>query len=116
MTDKTLSAADLLGLSNTLTPEKMNIKELGGFIHVRRMSGEAREIYEEEIRERPENAKDYRATLFQNVVCDENGALMFKPEDIPTINQMPTAVLVRVCNKANEINGLLAEVERIEKN
>lgn len=113
-TAKPITAKAFLGLANGLQPVQMGISELGGFIHIRQMTGAQREDYERAVRVADDNA--YRATLVQASVCDADNKLMFEPSDIAAINTLPTAVLVRICNKSNKINGLMAEFEQIEKN
>jgi hypothetical protein len=56
------------------------------------------------------------ASICQAAVCDENGQLLFAPEDLPQVEQLEAAAVRRIAMEALRVNGLLGERSDIAKN
>lgn len=102
----TLNRATLLATLSAiaLTPVKVSIPELGGEVYIKQLTAKEREIYEENLKDVPEHS--IRATIATQVVCDEKGNLLFTADDVDTLNNAPSKVLMRIFSKFNEINGV----------
>lgn len=100
----------------------------GEFVYVRQMTGRERDRWEislmREGRDEDDNVimkqslEDFRAKLAVNTVCDENGNLLLKPEDVNTLSQnMTGAELLKIANKAQELNKITeADKKKLVKN
>ena len=112
----------LLNRENLLTREQLQVKEvsLGNdeFVYVRSMTGKERELFENSIRKvvKDEDGKivkyessldSFRAKMAVMTVCDKDGNLLLKPEDIETLNEsLSAARLAKIADAASELNKI----------
>ena len=99
--------------------------KLGEPVYVRPMSAGQRDRWEGELLERTERRKesiaaaveDLRAVFLAKCLCDENGVLVFGPDDIEALGAKSYRAIDRAYDKAQTINGLSeADVQELEKN
>lgn len=96
--------------------------DLGGdeFVFVKQMTGRDRDRFEQSILKEKtsdkgvisyeRNIEDFRAKLAVLTVCDEEGNLLLKPEDFPTLSaNMSAARLERIIEEAQRINKISKE-------
>lgn len=99
----------------------------GNTVIVRQMSAKAREEFEASImtvkKEKnkvniEQDLSNYRAKLVVHTVCDENGNLLLKKEDVEFVSVNMTAhTLSQIADAAGKINGLDdSKKSEVEKN
>lgn len=113
-----------LNREQLLTPEDLKIEkvDLGGgdFVYVRQMTGRAYGQFEKSLtreEKQPDGSieyeratEDFRAKLAVQTVCDENGKLIFKPNDYERLSMSMSAPrLERIVNAAQELNRISPE-------
>jgi hypothetical protein len=112
----------LLNREELLKKAVLRIKkvELGNdeFVFVRQMTGRERDHFERMIirpvydkkgkLDHMEQAlEDFRAKLAVNSLCDEEGNLLLKPEDMDLLSQnMSAEHLDKICSVAQELSGI----------
>lgn len=101
--------------------EKVVVDEQGNYVYVRQMTGRERDSFELSLlRERRDEkgkfdhydnaVEDFRSKIAVNTVCDEQGNLLFKPEEYKIIGENLTAAqLERIITVAQEINKISKE-------
>ena len=114
----------LLNRESLLAKEKLDIVkvDLGNdeYVFVRAMTGHERDHWEQSLIKRTKDAKgktsydqsldDFRAKLVVNTICDEDGNLLLKPGDYPTLsNNMSAKKLEAIVNKSLELNDISEE-------
>lgn len=102
---------------DTFKIEKVEL-ENDDFVYVRQMSGHERDLFEKSImKEVKDNTgriisyqqqlEDFRAKLVVNVICDETGKNLLKPEDYKLLSENMTATkLDKILAKAQELNKI----------
>jgi len=101
----------------------------GNFVYVRQMTGHERDTFEQSLLKKNRDSKgmiisydqateDFRAKLAVVTVCDEEGILLLKPSEYPTLSQnMSAKTLEKIINKAQELNAITEEdKENLVKN
>lgn len=119
---KLLTRTDLLK-KQKLRMEKVELGE-EGYVYVREMTGSERDAFEQsliQINEKGEvirNFEDFRAKLAVYCVCDENGNLIFKPEDYKVLSQnIKASWLNKIVEVAQRLNAITdRDVEEMAKN
>jgi len=98
--------------------EEVNVPEWGGSVFVRVLSGTERDAYEADIFANKENRlENMRAKLVVRTVCDENGSLLLKPDDVARIGADSWVALDRIMKVAQRINRLTdSALEEIKGN
>ena len=96
-----------------LQRELVSVREWGGEVYVRTMTGSERDAYEMRMvagREKGGIAgiEDIRATLAALTICNESGAPIFSLSDIEALGRKSCAALDRVCEVAQRLNRLTA--------
>lgn len=118
MTMKLLNRESLLA-KEVLQIEKVELSK-DEYIYVRGMTGHERDHFEQSLLKRIKDAKgkitfeqsldDFRAKLVVNTICDEQGNLILKPGDYPTLSMnMSAAKLEKIVNKSQELNAITEE-------
>ena len=79
--------------------------EPGAYVRVQELSADERDTWEDSLvrgrgTKQKVDMKNVRAKLFQRVVVDEGGELMFTPADIPMIGRLPSRFVDRVYEAA----------------
>ena len=124
--------AQFLDRSNLLAKEELEIKRVdlgkGGYVFVRQMTGRERNSFEQTLFtekidadgtvELVRNQDDFRAKLAVHTVCDEQGNLILKPEDVETLSvNISAARLTKIADVATELNRISSEDrKKLEKN
>jgi len=93
----------------------------GDYVFVREMSGRERDAWEAKMLEgipaekldaittgnMGDGLKDFRASLAVRTVCDEQGVLIFKPEDVAELSMnMGAGKLQKIAMEATRLNGI----------
>lgn len=95
----------------------VEIPELGGTLYIKRMSGTEGFEYGKAANalDDSEDGRD-RALLLVYTVCDSAGTRLFTEADIPTLMQLPFALLLPLFLQASHLNGLDVPVAEMKKN
>jgi len=115
-----LNRDDILGADDMVKEEQL-CPEWGGSVFVRTLTGTERDVFEESVnRKRKGEHVDIRGlkvSLLIKVLCDSNGVLLFTPADAPALNKKSAAVLDRLFQAAQRVNGMSKEnVEELAGN
>jgi len=111
LTRDNILAEDDLHLVEVAVPEW---PKCGGHVWVKGLPGDEAEDL---IADAGEGIKGKRAQLLVHTMCNEQGELLFTPDDAEALNHKHTSVLDRIANAAMELNGLGVEAqERLAKN
>ena len=92
----------------SLKTEKVLIEEWGGEVLVTEMSGASRDAWEQSISERDKSGKvvSPRAKLVLFTVIGEEGARLFKDDDIEALGKLSSFALEKLCDVSMRLNGL----------
>ena len=122
---------NLLNREALLKKEVLKIEKVSfeddSFVCVRQMTGRERDLFEKSlmVQVRKGNKIDYetrlddfRAKLAVCTLCDEEGVLLLKPNDVPTLSQnMSASRLEKIITAAQALNKITEEdKEDIVKN
>ena len=121
-----------LSREKLLEKEELEIVEVdlgkGEFVCVRQMTGRERDQFEKSLMKETKDKKgnvdyernlgDFRAKLAVNTVCDEEGKLVFRPQDYETLSVNISALrLEKIVNEAQKLNAITEEdKEELVKN
>jgi hypothetical protein len=114
----TLTRDDILNL-NDLKTEVVMVKEWGGEVIVRMMTGAERSAFEDKVATTSGdiNYVNFLEKLVVATVVDGNGNLMFTDADIPALANKSASAILTIAKVAKRINGLSAQdVEVLAKN
>lgn len=111
-------------LSNkSFRSKTIEIPEWGGEVRLKAMSGADREAMESVVYEdvggklQMKKGVSYMAEMLLRTWCDDDGNLLFKPDEINLIQEKDSVILARIFKVAAEVNGLSGDEEKvIEKN
>lgn len=112
--EQILSAQDL-------EKELVEVKEWGGAVYVRALTGTERDAFEASMvdqrgKSRTINLKNLRARLCALTICDEEGNRLFSDADVEELGKKSAAALTRVFEVAQRLSGLSQEdVEELGK-
>ena len=108
---------EMLLQRDDLKIEKVELSK--GFVYVREMTGHEKDIWEQSmLKQKPSGDKrkpveyettleDFRAKLAVVTVCDAEGNLLFKPEDVKTLSRMMSATnMEKIIDVAQRINAI----------
>jgi hypothetical protein len=100
--------------------EDVEVKEWGGVVRIRTMTGSERDAWEQALfdeKGKIKKAKDIRASFLVLCLIDENGQRIFKDTERDTLGAKSSLVLDRLFTVAQRLNGLgKKDVEELEKN
>lgn len=115
-----LTREAILGRPPQLQKVRVEVPELGGVVFVRALTGRERDDWEVGIFQRVDREKarveaggkpdpyylsrDLRARLAVRTVCDEQGQLLFRPEDEEAVAAYPAAALDRIYAVARRLS------------
>lgn len=101
-----------------LNKEKVALRD-GGYVYVREMTAREKDNYERLIIEIDEDGNikrkqdNFRAKLAVCTVCDEDGKLLFTPEDVDQLSESLIAVdMETIVSAAQSINNMGRDVEK----
>ncbi len=105
-----LSREEILNANDRQLVE-VPVKEWGGSVIVRGLSGKERDEYEASIisvkdGKAVQNYENARARLVALCVVDEKGTRLFNKSDITALGNKSVAALQRVFNKCQELNAI----------
>jgi len=91
--------------------QPVDVPEWGVALHVRVMSGKARDRYEHAVMDRRKDGtvdvSGLRALLIALTACDEAGVAVFAEADVPAIEEKSAEVLQRIFEASAKLNGLM---------
>lgn len=112
-----LLTRDALLQRDDLKIEKVELTR--GHVYVREMTGYEKDVWEQSMvvqtntgdKKNPvkyeTSLDDFRAKLAVVTVCDENGTLLFRPQDVKTLNKMMSASnMERIIETAQRLNAI----------
>lgn len=105
-----------------LPTEDVDVKEWGGTVRVRALTGMERDSFEQSIVEQKGkgtrmNIRNIRAKLVALTVVDEEGNRVFSDTDVQALGKKSAAALDRVFEVAQRLSGLKPEdVDELAKN
>jgi len=117
MSEMILLTREALLQKDDLKIEKVELSK--GYVFVREMTGHEKDIWESSmLKQKPSGNKnklieyettldDFRAKLAVVTVCDEEGNLIFKPEDVKMLNKMMSATNIeKIVTAAQRLNAI----------
>lgn len=120
MSEMILLTREALLQKDDLKIEKVELSK--GYVFVREMTGHEKDVWESSmLKQKPSGNKskgieyettleDFRAKLAVVTVCDAEGNLLFKPEDVKTLNKMMSAANIeRIVTVAQRLNAISQE-------
>ena len=116
-----LSKEDILS-ADDLKREVVKVKEWGGEVIVRTMTGAERVAFEDSVAlnsgaDRQINMKNFLEKLVVATVVDDKGVLMFTQADVVALSGKSASALLRVARVSQKLNGLTDDdVEGLIKN
>lgn len=111
---KYLDRASILAAEDRET-ESVSVPEWGGDVMVRTITAGERDRWE--LSTQRKKVEDIRGSLVALTVCDEEGNLLFSPEDVKELSKKSSAPMQRIFNAAVRINRISNEdVSELEKN
>jgi len=128
MKESVLLNREMLLQRDELQIEKVELTK--GYVYVREMTGKEKDTWEKSLmKQKPSGNKNrpidyevdiegFRAKLAVVTVCDADGILLFKPQDVQTLNSMMSAGnLDKIITVAQRLNRISEEdKEEILKN
>lgn len=97
----------LTTLSAELPRESVHVPEWGETVLVRVMTGAERDAFEMHVfNARRRGLEQTRAAMVAFSVCDADGVLVFKPEDIPRLAAGSSLPLTRIADVVQRLSGL----------
>ena len=102
--------------------EEVEVKEWGGNVRIRTMTGTERDAFESEIYElKGENVKfnreNFRARLLVRTIVDENNDRLFTDGDVLDLGKKSAKVLDKLFSISQKLNGIsAADRDEIIKN
>lgn len=101
-----LSKAAILSAKDVRV-EKFEVKEWGGDVFIRTLSGTERDAFEESFLE--DRKRSIRERFLVLTLCDEGGNRLFTDEEIAELGKKNSTVLNRIFDKAWAINAFRSE-------
>lgn len=105
-----------------LTHQDVEVKEWGGTVRVRVMTGAERDAFEQSVfknkgKDGDLNTKLYRSKLLVATVVDESNNRLFTEKDIEALGEKSSVPVDKLATAAMKVNGLFAsDVEEVIKN
>lgn len=121
MSKVTILGRDQILSAQDLEKELVEVKEWGGAVYVRALTGTERDAFEASMvdqrgKSRTINLKNLRARLCALTICDEEGNRLFSDADVEELGKKSAAALTRVFEVAQRLSGLSQEdVEELGK-
>lgn len=108
-----LSREDILE-ADDLDKREVTVEEWDGEVYIRELTGRERDAFENEIltgdpNDPDVNTENLRARLLVRTLCDEDGERLFEDDQMEDLAEKSGAVLGRLFEVAQEMNGMTAE-------
>ncbi|MEN8819907.1 MAG: hypothetical protein ABF271_02250 [Abyssibacter sp.] len=115
---KTVSvAARLTNFAKQVQVAPVKVPGFDGALYVREMSGVDRERYELGITSGAQDKGHVRAMLVACTLCDEQGKLLFGPDQVAEIASWKVRVLIPLAEKAAELSAITeSDIQELEGN
>jgi hypothetical protein len=116
-----LTKEQILGADDIKT-ERVEVPEWGGYVLVKDIGGEGRDVFDAWRVQQSESKaddrfKNTRARLCALAICDDEGKALFSLKDVIALGKKSGTALDRVYDAASSLNGLSAESrEELKKN
>lgn len=113
-----LTRDDILA-ADDIRLEKVHVKEWGGDVYIKQLSGKEQDKFEQESRGKNggPNLINMRARMVAAALVDKDGKKLFSDEDIIKLSNKSGSVLNRLIDKIGELNRITEEdLEKIAKN
>ena len=99
---------------NDLPTAEVEVPEWNGHVVVQTMTGGDRDAFQHEVLKRSTedgkmDIRGIKAMLVQHTVIDDDGELMWEPEDLDIIQGKSPVAIDRIYDEAAKLNGLTAE-------
>ena len=118
---KTLNKEDILKAEDLAT-QSVNVKEWGGAVIIRTMTGAERDFFENSLfsdkgADKAANIKNLRARLLSLCLVDDTGKRLFSDKEIELLGAKSAKVLDRLYTIAAKLNAIGAkDEEELTKN
>lgn len=122
MSKVTILGREQILSAQDLEKELVEVKEWGGAVYVRALTGAERDAFEQSLVEervvgrgrrqettRTVNMRNARAKLCALTICDEQGERLFTDADVQDLGKKSAAALTRVYEVAARLSGLTDE-------
>lgn len=122
MSKVTILGREQILSAQDLEKELVEVKEWGGAVYVRALTGAERDAFEQSLVEervvgrgrrqettRTVNMRNARAKLCALTICDEDGNRLFSDADVKELGRKSAAALTRVYEVAARLSGLTDE-------
>ena len=96
--------ASILAARAALAPVPLEVPELGGTVHVARLTARQADQYAREVKAAGEDLT--RAAILSNALVTEAGERLFGPADVPALADLPNAAAEPVVDLFGEVNGM----------
>ncbi len=102
--------------------EEIEIKEWGGKVRLRCMTGTERDAFEAAIYkikgDKVEaNRENFRSELLSRVLCNKDNKLLFNPREVKALGGKSGRIIDRLFEIAQKINGIgQSDIEKLTKN
>lgn len=111
-----LNKTDLLS-AQKLRVEKVNVRELGGDIYIRVMTGQELDKYYEETISLVDGQvvatqENKMAKLLVKCICDESGNRLFADNEIAQLGNVSSTVLVPLYEAAMRLNNMSGDASK----
>jgi hypothetical protein len=95
-------------------PEVEKVLLLDDCVYVRDMGGTARDLWEQSVQYHREKCGDkgyphFRASLVLRTLCDEQGNLLYTPEEIKKVSAFPAKILSKLYDVGARLSGVTKE-------
>ena len=118
----TLLTKEQILAAEDLDFEEVEIKEWGGKVRLRCMTGTERDAFESAIYkikgDKVEaNRENFRSELLSRVLCNKDNKLLFNPREVKALGGKSGRVIDRLFDIAQKINGIgQSDIEEMTKN
>lgn len=108
--------------ANDLDYEEVKVKEWGGKVRIRCMTGTERDAFETAIYkikgDKVEaNRENFRSELLSRVLCNKDNKLLFNPREVKALGGKSGRVIDRLFEIAQKINSIgQSDIEELTKN
>lgn len=110
---------DMILAANDIKTKKIHVKEWGGDVYIKQMTGYEQDKFEEDNRGKNggPNMKHIRARMVGLCLVDNEGKRLFNDEELIKLSNKSGTVLNRLIDEIGELNRITNDdLEKIAKN